>query len=110
MIISIKIIIKMTVIKVMAIMENADGEEYTYGGETGTPEFYMVKYTLQKYLGENIWVNNHEYDDTFIIEETDEGCNNLYDYNEIIKTIYENADRFNRKRRLKFVIINNDEN
>ena len=52
----------------MAIRTEADGRERTYwGGETGTPEFYTVKDTLQAYLGENVFIGYDEVNDTFII-------------------------------------------
>jgi hypothetical protein len=98
----------MTLIEIMVIMTEADGTEHTYwGGETGTPEFYTVKHTLQAYFGENISLYNHSENDTFVIEdENDEGYDNSYDYIEIIQTIFENAYSYKCKKHLSFEILN----
>ena len=97
----------MTTIEVMAIRTEADGRERTYwGGETGTPEFYTVKDTLQAYLGENVFIGYDEVNDTFIIEDTDEGYDNSDDYIEIIESIYDNAYVYEQRAHISFVIIN----
>jgi hypothetical protein len=97
----------MTTIEVMAIMTDADGEEHTYwGGEPGTPEFYTITDTLGAYLGNDIIIYNHPTNDTFIIENNDEGCDNLYDYIKIIESIYENAYSHECNKHLSFEILN----
>lgn len=97
----------MTIIEVMAIMRQANGNEDTFGGETGTPEFYMVKHTLAQYLGEeeeSLLYYNHESNDTFIIDfGKGENKNRINQYIDIIKNIYE---AFDRSRYLRFEIIN----
>jgi hypothetical protein len=96
----------MTIIEIMVIMIDADGKEHTYwGGETGTPEFYTVKDTLKAYLGDSIWIDHHLINDTFVIENNDEGCDNTYDYIEIIESIYENAYSYECKKHLCFEIL-----
>ena len=97
----------MTVLEVMVIMTDADGNEHTYwGDETGTPKFYIIKDTLEAYLGDTVWIYNHPTNDTFIIENNDEGCDNSYDYIEIIETIYENAYSYECRNHLCFEILN----
>jgi hypothetical protein len=97
----------MTVIEVMVIMNDADGKEHTYyGGETGTPEFYTVKHTLEAYLGDNLLIYNHPINDTFIIEDEDEGCDNSYDYVKIIESIYDNTQSYECRDYLSFDILN----
>ena len=98
----------MTIIEVEAIMRKANGNEDTFGGETGSTEFYMVKHTLEHYLGEeeeSQLYYNHESKDTFIIDFGKEAANknriNLFI--DIIKNIYE---AFDRNRYLRFEIIN----
>ena len=96
----------MTIIEVMVIMYDINGKEHTYwGGETGTPEFYTVRDTLQAYLGEQVWLYHHPNNDTFVIKDDDEGCDNSYDYIEIIETIYENAYSYEGRRYLSFEIL-----
>ena len=96
----------MTIIEVESIMEHADGREYTFGGETGSTEFYMVKHTLQEHLGEErfgdtaLLLYNHDYKDTFIIETNDQDINK---YIELIENIYKAYDN---NRHLRFDIIN----
>jgi hypothetical protein len=98
---------KMMVIEVMVIMTDADGKEHTYwGGETGTPEFYTVTDTLKAYLGKNVWIYHHPTNDTFIIENNDDGCDNSDDYIEIIESIYDNAYSYERNKHLSFEILN----
>ena len=102
----------MSIIKVMPISVNPNGEEENFGDETGTPDFYMVHDTLLKYLGEeNVWVT-WDYDDfAFIIENKhdDECFDNSYDYEKVIETIYEPFAPFNfvnmKKDHLKFQIV-----
>ena len=97
----------MTLIEVMVIRTDTDGKHHTYwGGETGTPEFYTVTYTLEAYLHKNVWIYHHDINDTFVIEDTDEGCDNSYDYIKIIERIYDNAHVFNRRGHISFEIIN----
>ncbi len=97
----------MTIIEVMAIRTETDGREYTYwGGETGTPEFYTVKYTLQAYLGKNVLLYNHDDNDTFVIEDTDDGCDNSYDYIKTIESIYDNTEVYEQRAHISFEIIN----
>jgi hypothetical protein len=97
----------MTVIEIMVIMYDADGKEHTYwGGETGTAEFYIVTNTLEAYLGDKIKIYNHDNNDTFVIENDDEGCDNSYDYIEIIESIYDNAYSYKCNKHLCFEILN----
>jgi hypothetical protein len=105
----------MTIIEVEAIMVDADGQdEDVFGGETGTPEFYQVTYTLQQHLGEEtkeLLFYNHESRDTFIIETKAAANKNLINhYINIIQTIHEPFDigfnqEFYQDRRLRFNII-----
>ena len=97
----------MTVIEIMVIMHDADGIEHTYwGGETGTAEFYTVTNTLEAYLGDKIKIYCHGNNDTFVIENDDEGCDNSYDYIEIIESIYDNAYSYKNNKHLCFEILN----
>ena len=89
----------MTIIKITPIAINpydAEAENY-FGDETGTPEFYTVKHILQKYLGENINVSWNYDDFTYEIEDLneDEGYDNLQNYIDNIKNIYEPMEPFN---------------
>ena len=102
-------------IKVNPISVNTNGYEDYFGEETGTPEFYMVKHTLEKYLGEeNIWVDWDYNEFFFIITDRceDEGFDNIYDYSQVIETIYEPFELFNfvyrKKDHLRFHIINDE--
>jgi hypothetical protein len=104
---------KMTRIEVMAIIVDADGnDEDIFGGETGSPEFYMVKDTLQQHLGENnqLLFYNHESKDTFIIETKEgENKNRINQYIDTIKNIYKpfapGFIDYYKDRRLRFNII-----
>jgi hypothetical protein len=97
----------MTLIEVMVIMTDDKGKEHTYwGGETGTPEFYTVTDTLEAYLGNNLFIYHHHTNDTFIIENNDEGCDISYDYIEIIESIHTNAYSYEYKKHLCFEILN----
>jgi hypothetical protein len=105
----------MTLIEVVAIMVDADGnDEDTFGGETGTPQYYQVKYTLQEHLGENneLLFYNNDLRDTFIIETKEgENKNRINQYIDIIQNIYQAfANGFNQDiyqdRHLRFEIIN----
>ena len=97
----------MTIIEVMVIMTDDEGKKYTYwGGETGTNEFYMVKYTLEAYLGDKLLIYHHPNNDTFIIEDEDEGCDNSYDYVKIIESIYDNTQSYECHDYLSFDILN----
>ena len=97
----------MTIIEVMVLMTDDEGKKYTYwGGETGTNEFYMVKYTLESYLGDKLLIYNHPNNDTFIIEDDDEGCDNSYDYVKIIESIYDNTQSYECRDYLSFDILN----
>ena len=92
--------------EVMVIMNDADGIDYTYwGDETGTAEFYIVTRTLRAYLGDNFKVYTHPTNDTFIIENDDEGCDYSYDIIEMIESIYDNAYSFGNKH-LSFIVDN----
>jgi hypothetical protein len=97
----------MTIFEVEAIMRHANGKEDTFGGDTGSTEFYMVKHTLQEHLGEeHSWLlfYNHVSNDTFIIETKEaENKNLINQYIDIIKNIYKAYDR---DRHLRFEIIN----
>jgi hypothetical protein len=105
----------MTIIEVEAIMVDADGMDAdVFGGETGTPEFYQVTYTLQEHLGEEtkeLLFYNHDSKDTFIIETKGvANKNRINQYINIIQTIYQPFDiGFNQDvyqdRRLRFNII-----
>ena len=89
----------------MVIMTDVNGKEHTYwGGETGTPEFYTVKDTLQAHLGKNVLLYNHNDNDTFVIEDYDEGCDNSYDYIEIIESIYENGYSYENRKHLREIL------
>jgi hypothetical protein len=89
----------MTIIKVTPTAINPYDEEAEnyFGDETGTPEFYIVKDILQKYLGENINVRWNYDDFTYEIEDLneDEGYDNLQNYIDNIKNIYEPMEQFN---------------
>lgn len=83
-------------IKVYAFCIKPSGRCEYFGDETGTPHFYHVADILKKYLGEeNIWVS-WDYDNwNFIIQQSglpDEGCDNTYDYMQIIESIWEPFD------------------
>jgi hypothetical protein len=94
-------------IEVIAIRTESDGREYRYwGGETGTPEFYTVKDTLQAYLGKDVFIDYDDVNDTFVIEDTDEGYDNSNDYIEIIESIYDNAYVYEQRAHISFEIIN----
>jgi len=96
----------MTLIEVMVIMIDSNRKEHTYwGGDTGTPEFYIVTDTLEAYLGNCVSVYHHPTNDTFIVENNDEGCDNSYDYIEIIESIYDNAYSFQCNKYLCFEIL-----
>lgn len=96
----------MTIIEVMVIMIDDNGKEHTYyGDEVGTPDFYTVWYTLRAYLSTDIEITNHPVNDTFIIENNDEGCDNSYDYIKIIESIYENAYTYECKQHICFEIL-----
>ena len=100
----------MTIINVKPYSVNTYGNCEYFGDETGTPEFYMVLYTLEKHLGiENI---NVKWDYTrllFTIEEIDEGCDNRADYIKVIESIYEPFKPYNftnmKNHHLVFQII-----
>lgn len=95
--------IKMTTLQVMATMTPSGGLAEYFGDETGSTEFYMVKHTLEKYLGkENIYVSWDYAEFLFVIEETDEGCDNLYDYSKTIEDIHEPF----KNRYMRFEILN----
>jgi hypothetical protein len=95
----------MTLIEVMVIRTDADGTAHTYwGGETGTPEFYTVKHTLEAYLNKNVLIYHHDMNDTFVIEETDRGCIN--ESIKIIEGIYDNNYVFKKRGHISFKIIN----
>jgi len=83
-------------IKVYAFCVTPSGTCKNFGDETGTPEFYHVDDILKKYLGEeNIWVSWDYNNWNFIIEQfglPDEGCDNTYDYMQIIESIWEPFD------------------
>ena len=85
-----------SIIKVNPFTVKPNGEAYIFGDETGTPDFYVVADTLQKYLGEeNIWVTWDYTEWYFVIEQSgvkDEGCDNTFDYIQIIESIYESFD------------------
>jgi len=94
----------MAAIEVMVTSTHVDGQVITYwGDEVGTYEFYTVMDTIEAYLGKNIWITYN--DGTFLIEDEDEGCDNSYDYMEILENIYENAYSYEGRRHLSFVII-----
>jgi hypothetical protein len=91
----------MTIIEVEAIMEYADGVEDTFGGETGSAEFYMIKHTLQDHLDEHLLYYTNDLKETFIIET--ETADNIYDYIDIIQSI---SQAFDQDRHLRFDIVN----
>jgi len=84
------------IIKIDAFHVNINGTYKYFGDETGTPEFYKVSDTLNKYLGEyDIWVSWDYNDFYFIIHNSDsldEGCDTIYDYIQIIESIWEPFD------------------
>jgi len=83
----------MVFIEVDASIVNADGLEYPFGDEPGTPQFYTVRDVLEKHLGKDIFVNYNYNDFTFEIvydeDATDQGCDISYDFVEGIESIYE---------------------
>ena len=110
----------MVIIKVIALMRNANGDEEIFGGETGSTEFYMVKHTLEEYLGnelllyddhdnfsfviengELVLYNEDNLTDKFIIETRDESCDTTENYISIIESI---RKPFDRNRQLRFEI------
>jgi len=100
----------MTLITVIALAVNMNSDEEYFGDETGTPEYYMVKDTLHKYLGEDNVYIGWDYDNfIYTIENIDEGCDNTCDYTEIINNIYEPFAPFNfksyKKHHLAFQIL-----
>ena len=96
----------MTTLQVMETMTPSGGLAHYFGDETGSTEFYMEKHTLEKYLGkENIYVSWDYAEFLFVIEETDEGCDNLYDYSKTIEDIHEPFDK-NRYMRIEILNFN----
>jgi hypothetical protein len=89
------------IIEVEAIMQYEDGSEDTFGGETGSAEFYMIKHTLEAHLGENnkLLYYTDDVKETFIIET--ENNDIINHYIDIITTIDQAFDR----DRLRFNII-----
>ncbi len=80
-------------VRVQPFSVNEYKQKDYFGEEPGTPEFYMVSDTLNKYLGkENIWVSWDYTDFCFIIEQKDN--NNTFDY-KIIESIYEPFEPYN---------------
>lgn len=87
-------LVKMTsIIKVNAFHVKPNGTFDYFSEETGTPKFYHVAETLEKYLGkDNVWVSWDYQEFCFIISVKgvpDEACDNTYDYIQIIESIYE---------------------
>ncbi len=90
---------EMNAITVKPIFVNdVTGEESPFYDETGTPEFYMITHTLQKHLGEGIWIYNDDVNtELFVIneehtgadEDIDEGYDKSADYIYIIQKINE---------------------
>ena len=99
----------MNPLKVIPIMTNAIGEKKYFLGEPGSPEFYAVTRVLKEYLGEEIQVIWNDNDFVYDIKERDEGCDNSYDYSQIIESIYEPFSPFNYEHQkhdhLTFTII-----
>ena len=85
-----------SIIKLNSFTVKPNGNVDLFDDETGTPDFYTVEDILKKYLGENnIWVSWDYQELCFVIsdsEERDEGCDNIYDYIQIIESIYEPFD------------------
>jgi hypothetical protein len=82
-------------------VNDVTGEVSPFYDEVGTPEFYMITHTLQKYLGDHIWCHIADDDpDLFIVHEyaiqhaLDEGYDNSEDY----RTILENINELNTLR------------
>jgi hypothetical protein len=100
----------MSYIKVIPISVNTDGTKDYFGDETGTPEFYMVSDTLEKYLGE-VYVTWDYTEFCFMIEMKDQS-GDIYDYIPIIESIYEPFAPFNfvyrKNQHLAFEIIYNE--
>ena len=97
-----------SIIKVNPYSVNSGEEKKNYGEETGTPEYYLVLYTLEKYLGkENIsvsWDYRYFFYEIKLIEEKEK------DYIKIIESIKEPFSEYNvvshKKSHLIFEVIN----
>ena len=85
-----------SIIKLNSFTVKPNGNVDLFDDETGTPDFYTVADTLKKYLGKNnIYVSWDYQELCFVISdsgERDEGCDNIYDYIQIIESIYEPFD------------------
>ena len=94
-------------IKIHPLTVTPSGDYAHFGDETGTPEFYVVKETLQKFLGDHILVSWDYNEFFFILTDLDEGCDNTNDYIQIIKAIHEpGIYNGHRNNHLVFRIIN----
>ena len=99
----------MPLLEVMAIMtDDITGTEHLYwGGETGTDEFYAVKYLTEEKLGDNlVRVWHHPVNDTFLVSDDDDGCDMSYDYADLIDTIRGPAYLDEPNLQLRFVLLN----
>ncbi len=79
-----------TTIRIMPCAVDVNGEEEEFGGEIGTCEWYIVSNTLDKYLGRENMRLDWDYEEYFFtINIDDEGCDNMYDFTQILNTIHE---------------------
>jgi hypothetical protein len=88
------------------LVDDENGEEEPFCDEVGTPVFYMVDFTLQKYLGENIFVYIERLDGKlFTIQHIPESL----DYIRIINNINEpnTLQGSNRHTHIRFEIVEN---
>ena len=96
-----------TLIEVMVVMTDLNGKWETYwGGDPGTPEYFTVIDTLRAYLPEHLTFSSHTENDTYLIVNFDEGCDQTYDYIEIIESIEDNSFSYKGQSYLSFEILN----
>lgn len=96
-----------TSIEVMVIITDLNGNEDTYwGGVPGTPEDFTVINTLRAYLPKHLTLSSHPENYTYLIVNFDEGCDQTYDYIEIIESIDDNSYSYEGKMYLSFEILN----
>jgi hypothetical protein len=78
------------------LINDLTGEEEPFGDETGTPQFYMVKHTLEKYLNdEDIYIYTDDADPEWLFTIAQRRASaigvreKIRNYKAIIKQIYE---------------------